>query len=91
MFRGGFLAPVIGRFRAATSREQKDIMARAILQYENEIARFRQLLPAQCATAQAIDRRERWERIAQCAVDDGYLEFAEELGRFIEVCLRHGA
>jgi hypothetical protein len=66
-------------------------MEHAILRHESAIARFRQLLPATCGTAQAIDRGEPWERIAQYAVDDGYVEFADELGRFIEVCLRHGA
>lgn len=66
-------------------------MTSLILQHEDAIARFRRMLPAHCATAQAIDRREPWEQIARHAVDDGYVEFAGEFGRFIEVCLRRGA
>lgn len=52
---------------------------------------FRRMLPAESATAQAIDRREPWDRIAVNAVDDGYIEFANELGSFIEVCLRRAS
>jgi len=55
---------------------------------EQVINDFRRMLPAESATAQAIDRHEPWERIATNAVDDGYIEFANELGSFIEVCLR---
>jgi hypothetical protein len=88
---GCFLAPFIGRLRAAVLRDRDDSMERAILQHKNAIAIFRKMLPAHCATARAIDRREPWEQIAQSAVDDGYVEFAQELGRFIEVCLRRGA
>ena len=58
---------------------------------EEIIAEFRRILPTETATAQAIDRRESWERIAMRAVDDGYLDFANELGSFIEVCLRRSA
>jgi hypothetical protein len=49
------------------------------------------MLPEESATAQAIDRKEPWERIAINAVDDGYIEFANELGSFIEVCLRRSS
>ena len=55
---------------------------------EQVIGQFRRMLPEESATAQAIDRKEPWERIATNAVDDGYIEFANELGSFIEVCLR---
>ncbi len=55
---------------------------------EQVINEFRQMLPAESATAQAIDHHEPWERIALKAVDDGYIEFANELGTFIEVCVR---
>ena len=55
---------------------------------EDVISEFRRMLPPQSATARAIDGRETWERIALNAVDDGYIEFANELGRFIEVCVR---
>ena len=58
---------------------------------EQVIAEFRKILPAETATAQAIDRRESWERIALRAVEDGYIEFANELGDFVEVCLRRSA
>jgi hypothetical protein len=46
---------------------------------------FRPDLPAQCATAQAIDSQEPWEQIAMLAADDGFVEFANAL---IEACLR---
>ena len=55
---------------------------------EQVIGQFRRMLPEESATAQAIDRREPWERIALNAVNAGYIEFANELGSFIEVCLR---
>ncbi len=55
---------------------------------EEFIAEFRVMLPAQSETAQAIDRREPFERIAFKAIDDGYIEFADQFSRFIEVCLR---
>lgn len=55
------------------------------------ISEFRQILPADSATARAIDCHEPWERIAMRAVDDGYIEFANELGTFIEVCLRQNS
>jgi hypothetical protein len=58
---------------------------------EQAIADFRRILPAETATAQAIDRHESWERIAMRAVEDGYIEFANELGLFVEVCLRRSA
>lgn len=58
---------------------------------EQVISEFRQMLPAESATAQAIDRQEPWERIALKAVDDGYIEFANELGTFIEVCVRRSS
>ena len=66
-------------------------MAHTVSRLEEVISEFRQLLPAQSATAQAIDRHEPWERIALNAVDDGYIEFANELGTFIEVRRRSGA
>jgi len=65
-------------------------MGQTISGLEQVISEFRDMLPEQCATAQAIDRREPWETIALNAVDDGYIEFANDLGSFIEVCLRRG-
>jgi hypothetical protein len=64
---------------------------RTIVSLEHAINEFRQMLPAETATAKAIDRHEPWERIALDAVDDGYIEFANELGTFIEVCVRRSS
>jgi hypothetical protein len=55
---------------------------------EDLIVEFREMLPDQCGTAQAIDRKEPWERIALEAVDDGYIELADQFSRFVEICLR---
>lgn len=52
------------------------------------IAEFREMLPDQCGTAQAIDRKEPWEQIAAKAVEDGYIELAGQFCKFVEVCLR---
>ena len=62
-----------------------------IVNLEHAISEFRQMLPAETATAKAIDRHEPWERIALNAVDDGYIEFANDLGTFIEVCVRRNS
>ena len=51
------------------------------------VAEFREMLPAQCETAQAIDRQAPFEQIARKAIDDGYIEFADRLNRFMEICL----
>lgn len=64
------------------------MMAGQMASLEQVIGQFRRMLPEESATARAIDRQEPWERIALNAVDDGYIEFANELGSFIEVCLR---
>jgi hypothetical protein len=58
---------------------------------EDVIGEFRRMLPGESATARAIDEREPWENIAMRAVDDGYIEFANELGTFIEVCVRRSS
>ena len=55
---------------------------------EEFLAEFRPTLPAQSRTAQAIDRQAPFEQIARKAIDDGYLEFADRLNRFMEICLR---
>ncbi len=55
---------------------------------EDLIAEFREVLPGQCATAQAIDRNEPWEQVAAKAVEDGYIELPDQFGKFVEVCLR---
>ena len=58
---------------------------------EEVIGQFRRMLPEESATARAIDRQEPWERIALNAVNDGYIEFANEFASFIEVCLRRNS
>lgn len=55
------------------------------------IAEFREMLPDQCGTAQAIDRKEPWEQIALKAVEDGYIELADQFDAFVEICLRRAA
>ena len=47
--------------------------------FEDAVAQLRQMLPANTATAQAINQHEPWERIAMRAIDDGYVESADEL------------
>lgn len=65
-------------------------MAQTVSQLDEMITDFRRMLPVQSATAQAIDRQEPWQQVALNAVAEGYVEFANELGRFIEVCVRRG-
>ncbi len=60
-------------------------MTHAVSRQTAVIAGFRQSVPAQCATAQAIDRQESWEQIALLAADDGFVEFANAL---VDACLR---
>ena len=55
---------------------------------EEFIAEFRTMLPAQCKTAQAIDRQEPFEEIAFMAIDEGYVEFVDQFSKFMEICLR---
>ena len=63
-------------------------MEQNVSDLEGLVAEFREMLPAQCETAQAIDRQEPFEQIAYKAIDDGYIEFAHEFSRFMEICLR---
>ena len=65
-------------------------MAQTVSTLDEMIADFRRMLPIQSATAQAIDRQAPWQQIALHAVAEGYIEFANELGRFIEICVRRG-
>jgi hypothetical protein len=58
---------------------------------EDLLAEFREMLPAQCETAQAIDRQEPFERIALKAIEDGYIEFSQQFTQFMETCLRRNA
>ena len=62
-----------------------------IASLEQVIDEFRQMLPAETETARAIDRGEPWEQIAINAVNDGYIELANELEKFIEICLRQSS
>jgi len=55
---------------------------------EEFLAELRPTLPAQSETAQAIDRQAPFEQIAHKAIDDGYIEFADRLNRFMEIRLR---
>ena len=66
-------------------------MGQSVSHLEEVIAQLRQMLPANTATAQAIDQYEPWERIALKAINDGFVECADEFVRSVEVCLRCGA
>ena len=63
-------------------------MGENVFGLEEFLAELRPTLPAQSRTAQAIDRQEPFERIAFKAIDDGYIEFADRLNRFMEIRLR---
>ena len=76
---------------ARRTQEPENGTMKTIVSLEHAISEFRQMLPAETATAKAIDRHEPWECIALNAVDDGYIEFANELGTFIEVCVRRSS
>jgi len=65
-------------------------MEENVSRLEDLITEFRQVLPAQCEAAQAIDQGEPWEQIALKAIEDGYIEFAEQFNQFVETCLRRG-
>lgn len=58
---------------------------------EELITEFREMLPEECATAQAIDRKEPFEQIALRAIEDGYIDFSQQFTQFMETCLRRGA
>lgn len=55
---------------------------------EKFLAEFRPTLTAQSKTAQAIDRQAPFGQVAYEAIGDGHIEFADQLGRFMEICLR---
>jgi len=55
---------------------------------EEVITQLRQLLPADMATAQAMDQHEPWEQIATKAIADGHIERADEFVRLVEACVR---
>lgn len=64
-------------------------MTQTVSHFEELIAQLRPMLPENAALAQAIDQHEPWERIALKAIDDGYIEVADEFVRFVEACVRH--
>jgi hypothetical protein len=66
----------------------EEIMTQTVSHFEEVITQLRHMLPTNTATAQAIDQHEPWERIAMKAIDDGYVENADEFVRFVEACLR---
>ena len=55
---------------------------------EEFVAEFRLKLPAQSKTAQAIDQKDPFEKIAFKAIDEGYVEFVDQFSNFMEICLR---
>ena len=55
---------------------------------EEVITQLRQMLPADMATAQAMDQQEPWVQIATKAIADGYIERADEFVRLVEACVR---
>jgi hypothetical protein len=63
-------------------------MRQSVSSLEQFLAEFRPTLPAQSKTAQAIDRQAPFEQVAYKAIDDGHIEFADQLSRFMETCLR---
>ena len=56
--------------------------------FDEIIAQLRQMLPTDTATAHAIDQHEPWEQVAVKAIEDGYIEVADEFVRFVEACVR---
>ena len=57
-------------------------------QLEGFLGQFREVLPNMCATALAIDRQEPWERVAASAVEDGYIDLAEDFNHLVVAILR---
>ncbi|TMH80971.1 MAG: CBS domain-containing protein [Betaproteobacteria bacterium] len=66
----------------------RPIMGQSVSDLEELIAEFRPMLPSQSKTAQAIDRRDPFEEIAHKAIDEGYIQFVDQFGKFMEICLR---
>jgi hypothetical protein len=67
----------------------EEIMIQIDSRFEDLIAQLRPMLPKNTAMAQAIDRHDPLERIAMKAIDDGYIEIADEFAQFVEACVRH--
>jgi hypothetical protein len=67
-----------------------EIMTQTVPHFDEFITQLRHMLPANTATAKAIDQHEPWERIAMKAIDDGYIECADAFVRIVEAWLRRG-
>jgi hypothetical protein len=80
-----------GNMQESALRAEELRAPQGVPHLQDLIAEFREMLPGQCATAQAIDRKEPREQIALKAVEDGYIELADQFGGFVEVCLRRAA
>ena len=65
-------------------------MTQKVSHIEEVTTQFRHRLPTETPTAQAIDQHEPWDRIAMKAVDDGDIESAFRLVRFLEARMRRG-
>jgi hypothetical protein len=85
--RTSFLTTV----RAVLFGRHSEPVAAALPRDQELLAELRAKLPADCATAHAIDAGAPWEKIARCAIDEGYAGFAEQLSRFVETRLRRDA
>lgn len=66
-------------------------MTQIVSHFEEVITQLRHMLPKNTAAAQAIDQHESWERIAMKAINDGYVQSADEFVRCVEACLRRSA
>jgi hypothetical protein len=67
------------------------IMMQIDLPLEEVIKQLRKILPADTATARAIDQHEPWDLIAIRAINDEYIDSAHDLAEFVETCLRRSA
>ena len=68
---------------------QGEIMNGSSLNMEVAMQEFRRVLPAKCATAQAIDGHQPWEKVASEAVTDGYVDVVEKFKELVEAVLGH--
>ena len=88
---GGHRSTFLTTVRAALFGRQRAPAAAASPCEQELIAELRAKLPAECATARAFDGGAPWEKVVRCAIDEGYVGFAEQLSRFIETRLRRDA
>lgn len=85
--RASFLTAVLTALFGRNSEPPAAAMPRE----QELLAELRAGLPAGCATARAFDAGAPWEKIARCAIDEGYAGFAEQLSRLVEIRLRRDA